>query len=460
MRYIWPYYLPSNSTAAYTFFQPAVETILSRLRDSHVLESCARVIARPGSLKSVPLDQFASQEGIPFTLGPHTEARYLSLRYPQWVVEATSSIGVSKLSPREFLQDLAALIAGDEGKFRARSANWHSHLATALFKLVGDTDLLTTIMDMCIIPLQNGGWVSAKGQSIFFSRAGSSLEVPSGISVLVVDAIAESDSSRRRLFASLGVKDWEVSEICRLVLQVHASPNFKPESLQTAQLVSHAKFLWKASWQPPNEANLWFATTQDKRCRGKDLYILGSAATGSAAARVFAHLQDEFPVIHKEYLETSSLDGEWHDWLVRHLKLSRIPRLVTPQVDPKPQPVEASRFQSEIPPDTPVDQNPGKITTKKAADEPPPPPPGWPDSYFISNGFHDSQANQVLNDFDFDSFLHEEPRLDSLRTSDDPSMPMKRPQLIIRVGSSPEPEPEGTLNYEEECPSPACSGKN
>jgi len=427
MRYIWPYYLPSNSTAACTFFQPAVETILSRLRDSHILESCTGAVAKPFDLKSVSLHHFASPDGIPFTLGPQTEARYLSLRYPPWAVEATSSIGVTELSPQEFLQDLSALIASDEDAFYARSADWHSHLAMALFKLVADTGLMAIIMEMPIIPLHSGRWISAQGQSIFFSRAGSSLDIPSGIDVLV-DAKAESDPPRRKLFATLGVKDWEVSEICRLVLQVHTSQSFEPISLTTAQLVSHAKFLWKASWQPPKDANLWFATTQDKRCLGKDLYIFGSAATGSAAARVFARMQDEFPVIHSDYLETNSSDspdGDWHDWLVLHLKLARVPRLVTPHVDPKPQPVESTRLPSE---NRPVPMNPGNVATgsyhvlldyqaqlilleqknKKVLMEarrqdgalPLPPPPTGSEG---PNPFHED-----MSDFDFDSFLHDD----------------------------------------------------
>lgn len=343
MRYTWPCYLPSTLTAACTFFQPVVETILSQLRESPVLESCARTVAKPVTLKFVPLSQFACPQGVPFTLSPRTETRYLSLRYPKWAAEATILIGVAPLSPREFLQDLAARISGDEKAFHERSADWHSHLSTALFRLAADSELIPAIMEMRIIPLQDGTWTSAKDKSIFFSKAGSNLGVPSGIDVLVVDAKAEADPSRRKLYATLGVRDLEVSEICRLVLQVHGSPEFNPESLTTAQLVSHAKFLYDASWQPPSDANLWFATTQDKRSLGKDLYIFGYTAAGTAASRVFARLQHKFPVIHSDYLRASDLDTDFHDWLVRNLKLSRIPRLVTPEIAPKSEPMEGPR---------------------------------------------------------------------------------------------------------------------
>jgi hypothetical protein len=280
----------------------------------------------------------------------------LSSKYPPWAVEATWAIGVSQLSPREFLGDLTSLIAEDADAFHSRAADWHSQLAAALVRMTADADLMPFIMDMPIIPLQDGSWTPARGHTIFFSKAGTDLEMPSGIEVLIVEPTAESDPNRRNLFASLGVKAWETTEICQLVLQVHSSPNFKPEALTTNQLVSHARFLWKASWQPPKNATLWFATTQEKRCLGSALYIFGNAEPGSSAARIFARLQNKFAVIHSSYLDHASADEDWPDWLVRHLGLSRIPRLIHPQVDPKPQPLEVLEVQgNEDPKPQPVE---------------------------------------------------------------------------------------------------------
>jgi hypothetical protein len=125
---------------------------------------------------------------------------------------------------------------------------------------------------------------------LFFSKSETSLEIPSGIKVLIVDSTAESDPNRRKLFTSLGVKAWEAPEICRLVLKVHESSDFDPKSLTVDQLISHAAFLYKALWQPPKTADLWFATIQDERCMGRKLYIPGSIETNSLAARIFAQL--------------------------------------------------------------------------------------------------------------------------------------------------------------------------
>lgn len=340
MKYVWPYYLPSTSTAASSFLEPAITSILKQLRESPVLESCAGTMVRASSLKHVPLDPFADEEGIPFTLSSHTAAGYLSLRYPAWVIEATSSIGVSQLSPREFLGDLKSAIIQDPMTFRTRSATWHSQLAETLVKFTTHVELMFMIQDICLIPLHDGNWTSARGQSIFLSKGETSLEIPSGIEVLIVDSSAESDLHRRKLFMSLGVKAWEAPEICRLVLRIHGSSNFEPKTLAVDQLISHAAFLYKASWQPPKTADLWFATMQDGRCLGRNLYIPGSTGTDSSVARIFAQLEKQSAVIHDDYLKAFASDADWPNWVVSNLGLSMVPRLINPHVDPKPQPTQ------------------------------------------------------------------------------------------------------------------------
>lgn len=297
-------------------------------------------MVKASSLKHVPLDPFADGEGIPFTLNTYTAASYLSLRYPTWVIEATNSIGVSQLSPQEFLGDLNSTIKQDPTTFRTRSVTWHSQLAETLIKLTTDVELMSAIQEICLIPLNDGTWTSARGQSIFFSKSETSLEFPSGIEVLIIDSSAESDPYRHKLFTNLGVKAWEAPEICRLVLRIHESSDFDPKTLAVNQLISHAAFLYNASWQPPKTADLWFATKQDERCLGRKLYIPGSSETDSAAARIFAQLQKQSAVIHNDYLKAFALDADWPLWLVSNLGLSMIPRLITPHVDPKPQPTQ------------------------------------------------------------------------------------------------------------------------
>lgn len=155
MKYVWPYYLPSTKTAASSFFEVGLKSILTQLRESQVLESYTGIIVKPSSLKHVPLDPFADKEGIPFTLSPHTTANYLLLKYPPWAIKATTSISVSHLSSREFLEDLNSVIIYNPTAFRVKSAIWQSQLAEALVKLVTNAELLSIVENICLIPLND-----------------------------------------------------------------------------------------------------------------------------------------------------------------------------------------------------------------------------------------------------------------------------------------------------------------
>jgi hypothetical protein len=336
MKYTWPWYLPDPLTTTNSFFDIATQSIMKSLRELPVLESCAGTMEEAGSLESVPSNQFVDRSGTPFTLSSRTATRYLSSKYPEWVVQGTLSIGVSQLSPPKFLEDLSWLVVEDPQAFYTKPLPWHSQLAESLYKLTINGDLLSSMQKIYPIPLQDGTWASAQGKSMFFSKGDSSLEVPSGIDVLIVDKPTESDPKIRRLLVSLGVKAWEAPEICRLILREHDKPGFDAKALTTDQLISHAAFLYKSSWQPPKDVDIWFATTQDGRCFGRKLYIAGNIASNPSATRVFAKLQEQFPVIHNSYLEAFPSDVEWPHWLVKNLGLSMIPRLITPLIEPKP----------------------------------------------------------------------------------------------------------------------------
>ncbi|UPX11197.1 uncharacterized protein EKO05_0001817 [Ascochyta rabiei] len=338
LKYVWPFYLPSLSTAISGFFEPAIKMILSRVEESPLIESCVGNMVRPSTLAHVPAE-FCT-DGRPYTLCTSTEDRYLSFRYASWVVEAMECVGVSQMTPFQFLGDLATLLATDAESFRKRGSEWQAQLAITLLKLSTDAELMPLIRSLTIIPLNDGTWITACDNNIFFSQSDTLLAIPDGLRVLIVDCDAEADPNRRSLFASLGVKEWSASEICRLILDLHASADFQQQRLNTKQLVSHATFLYQAKWQPPKGANLWFATTKTESFCGREVYVSGRSNADSAVARVFATLEKHFPVMHTDYLTALPGEPEYIDWLIQNLGLSKIPRLVTPVVEPKPQPIE------------------------------------------------------------------------------------------------------------------------
>jgi hypothetical protein len=278
------------------------------------------------------------------------------------------------------------------------------------------------IQDLCLIPLQDGTWTSAKGQSMFFCKNDTSLDIPSGIEVFILDSSAESDPNRRKLFTSLGVKDWEASEISRLILEVHQAPGFDSHTLTVDQLISHAVFLYKASWQPPKTADLWFATVQDKRCLGRKLYMPGSTEISSSAARIFVQLQKQFPLLHADYLKAFPDDPDWPVWLATNLGLSRIPRLVAPYIYPKPEPARAFDFEGGVA----SNENSGFDTFAIVDDDK---IDDWDDTAFFDDVEFGAPFESDIAATYFENFFKDSP--------DDITKPLKRPRRpkhVYKVG--------------------------
>jgi hypothetical protein len=338
MKYTWPWYLSYASTTVVSFFDPMIEDIFQGLRPLPVLESCAGAMAVASSLKYVPKNLCAYDGMMPFTLSASTATGYLSSDYPHWAISGTMTIGVSELSPQEFMEDLQSLISHEPDVFHNKSQRWHSQLAEALIRLNDDAEVLSSMRETCLIPLQDGTWAHAAGQSIFFSKGNSTLVIPSGVSVLLTDTAADSDTHRRRLYALLGVTTWEASDICRTILDLHASHDFCPASLSREQLISHSKFMYEASWRPPRGSSMYFATAQDGRSTGLKLYIFANGGHDSLMSRISALSRDKFLVIHEDYLKAETADDLFSSWLVDNFRLSRVPRLVAPLVEPKPHP--------------------------------------------------------------------------------------------------------------------------
>jgi len=331
MKYHWPYYIPHDISDKSSFFGPAIVSVIKKLKVAPVLSSCAGTMVLPPSLVYVLPDQFSDAEGIPFTMSDITSTKYLSIKYPLWTIGAIRTLGVNNLSPKDFLKDLKSIILADTQSFESRSANWHSQLAKALIPLATNNEHLLLLRDLRIIPLGDGSWTSVQGQNIYFSKNTTALDIPSGIKMLTVDAVADENRDRHTLFQCLGIKSWDASEICRRITETHAALKFDPESFTCPELITHAAFLYKASWQPRNRVDLWFVTTRGKRSPGSELYILRNQSDLSTpAVRLLSGLRKYFPFLHDDYFKIFPSDANWPKWLVKTLHLSCIPHLVKP----------------------------------------------------------------------------------------------------------------------------------
>jgi hypothetical protein len=312
------------------FFQPLKADVLAILANEEILESCSGTMAKPSSLMYIP-PRFTDSSGNPFTLTKNNEGRYLSKSYLHSDWEYIALLGVKEMTVDEFLVDLQALIDGHSEYFQAQSVEWHSELSQALLPIAMDPDYLHFVSALRLIPLRDGRWISGDTETgaVFFPGGSDNCVIPDGIDVSVVSSEAVDparDRGSRLLFSWLGVGDFDVLQVCRLIVRRHKDPSFNPASTTLQELISQTTFIFTSGLDSVG-SELWFACENDGRFRGHQLYM--DSGDPHAACKVFANHRNRFKFLHKDYLSAVPHDEEnWLLWLRSHNKISVLPRLV------------------------------------------------------------------------------------------------------------------------------------
>lgn len=324
LKYSWARYLPNGDISS--FFKPMRDGILRVLKDRPILQSHDTMV-KPSLLTYVPPHRFSDVKDTPFTLSALTRATYLSSAYRDREARALASLGVKVMDERRFLGDLAGLLASAAAEFRKRPREWHAQLAKVLVTLATDDFCKSLIRNMEIIQLRDRRWVAARDESIFFNNSAKAPNIPEAVNVNVVHADVEADVHCRDLLALLGVKPFEVADICHAIIDMHHDDGFEPKSLTTAELVSHTTFMYKASFQPPNGVDLWLATARGGHERSSQVYMETETNLDTAEARIIQQLKEEFPFIHPSYYSAFSDDKSWIIWLQKSIGLSTLPKI-------------------------------------------------------------------------------------------------------------------------------------
>ncbi|KAJ3456983.1 hypothetical protein MRS44_014124 [Fusarium solani] len=346
-RYLWPVFLPSTRESS-GFFEPAFTKILETVKAHKMLESFSNDLARPSELVCVNRPEFIYQKDrTPFTLHSATEGRYLSDHYPlAATLRVIESLGLRPLSDREFLDDLRTMISRSP-TWHHRPHGWHTDLAKALLRVSQTVSLRNELMHLPIIPLASGEWVSTchDPKPVLMSGEIKPGELPAHEALPIVDALAAQDEDRRELCQRLGLRPIGTDQLCRYICEQHASPLFRPESWSTAHLVAHARLLAKVSWAI--DVDLWFATSDKRRVKGSELYLMNQAGKdiGTTLGRLFEALQGSISIIHSDYLTVQDpapqSSRQWEHFLTSKLKVSAIPRLV--KIEARTSPCEIYR---------------------------------------------------------------------------------------------------------------------
>ena len=238
LQQTWPRYLPIISSGR-SFLELARKDILRSLKTEAVLQSHCEQLAMLSTLIFVPED-FTDSQGVPLTLWSGTERRYLSSTYRASDFDFLKELGVKKMTPEIFLEDLSEFILLNTQIFRhGKCENWHRRLV----KLALEEKYKELISPIDLIPLSTGGWISSNGNHVFLLPEEESCELPGGLNVHLVSREAAHDRTRRLLFSSLGILALSVNSICMVIADTHRSSTFNAAAVSRQDLISQIAFL-------------------------------------------------------------------------------------------------------------------------------------------------------------------------------------------------------------------------
>ncbi|KAF2738695.1 hypothetical protein EJ04DRAFT_549620 [Polyplosphaeria fusca] len=158
---------------------------------------------------------------------------YLAAEYEKAHYESLKTLGVGYLTWEHLFNRLKADLRSSESKLRTipPTSRWHAACASLLLELFEKAAYKNSpyrghLKNIAIIPLRdNNQWMSSSGannlhQKIYLPSSGGA-DVPTGLSLLVVDPGAIQFTERLKLFRELGVCECPQNEVRSLIQEAH-----------------------------------------------------------------------------------------------------------------------------------------------------------------------------------------------------------------------------------------------
>lgn len=333
LRYSWPKYI-KHHRHAHDFWNTLHEVILTDLRKESILESRDHAVGprRPPELKFIP--RKFRYEGEALFDSPPLRKKHLSFNY-DGVFEELCLLGVQRIGTFELCEEFSTWVAevGPPG-LDAKPAGWHQHVAR-LFS--GKEELREKLMDIPIIPLRDGSWVSARAERLYMASETGDEYVPSGISISIIDQTACQDSDRRKFYQFLGILAYTPSQVFSLIMELHAGNGSELSDRQPEDLISDAGYFFKHRHLRPGQGapEIFFYVNKPEYStrRKTQIYIDAHTAKPRLINKYKDMLTNPFYMLDEGYVKTicaddSALKDEFYNWLLRSENISAVPVLV------------------------------------------------------------------------------------------------------------------------------------
>ncbi|KIW35069.1 uncharacterized protein PV07_01789 [Cladophialophora immunda] len=320
MRFGWPEYLGSLGFIHDSFMREVADSTIKQLRSKLLVRTELQdgvFLAPQDSLTAS--DEFRDATGgLLITEGTYAQ-RVRSNAYSYNSATILSRLGVTPFEISHFVELLAQYISAHMARFSSEATAWHSRVASLLCNHFsnGQYQLYSPVFQafkaLRIIPLDDGSWVSGAScatKKVFMDQ-GRRIALPTGLHFCFVQASAADDRHRRQLYRLLGVKPCDETEICKMILDSHATMVVWPP---LEILISHAMYIFRARYQPQYGQSLRLRLLDSNlTIRYRERVHLPFGTQGKALRRLFA---DDFSGIiwlHPDY-EDRVTEGERQYW--------------------------------------------------------------------------------------------------------------------------------------------------
>jgi hypothetical protein len=165
---------------------------------------------QPNMLRILPPTHLDSS-GVPlFHDGPGINRKYLSQRYdPEDIDILRDAFDLHDIEDMHMHYRIKQDLESGSSKMMGRETDddWHSRAASLILSILSRSSigLINMIRELPLVPLNNGEWVDASEEELYFPAA-IGPEIPRDL-ITTVDPGAAANDSRKALFTALGVTD-------------------------------------------------------------------------------------------------------------------------------------------------------------------------------------------------------------------------------------------------------------
>lgn len=256
---------------------------------------------------------------------------YVSPNYPESVRSALLLfLGVSTPNWQWLCAKLQMLQNNNLLHVKMRSRQWCSDLAKVILEPQDPWSNINYARDLRkipLIPLANGTWrcPPSENDPIYFPASLGTV-IPPGLQFPLVDEEACACPKRNKLFRLLGVKDCDIPNVVKRILDYHVNPSRAVPDHLIAQL----RYLFKMRkyLRPGDMVNVYFeCPTSTRFQRGISAYA--DISVGGELQQLFSGYSDAHFLDGDYFADLNSFERtELAEWLSKTSSMALAPRLI------------------------------------------------------------------------------------------------------------------------------------